>query len=370
MKILVSKYLNARIGSASVNASIRTYKSPGDFIDIDSVVVGDDIEGNVIWYHNSEDLCYYWSGGIDETEFAIKNASFVSDGKKAMLVMAEAKDYFWRKYRDIMPELTGMTIENNGDFLLVFQFLKMQDATIPAILYFKGFTITTKRVTASNSEFHFTLGSSISRNGLREWGSSGIKLRGTMTGNEGNYLLTNYHVAAADFLKKDIFTYSYGEDDDFRFCNMPAWFSNPKKENEIGWLYSGLFNDWHDVALIYLNSDEDMTNETFDGTVINDHIDIFNDPDYVRKNVVLYGAKSGRKSGHILSVNASQRFKQGTKSYYKENLIQITNTSNPGDSGCPVLYNQQLIGLLVGSDTLSSYVLPIQRILNNFYLKL
>lgn len=370
MKTFVSKYLNARIGTASVNAKIRTYKSPGERIDIDSVVIGDDIEGNAIWYLNSEDLCYYWSGGIDETEFAIKDTSFGSDRKKSMLIMAEAKDYFWRKYRDEIPELTGVTIEYNDVFSLVFQYLNLQNSAIPAILYFKGFTIPTSMVIAPNSEFHFILGSSISRRGMEQWGSSGIKLRGTMTGNAGNYLLTNYHVAAVDFMEKDIFIYSYDKDSQFRFCSMPAWFDNPNSTNEIGWLYSGLFTDWHDVALIYLKSDLDMRNVTFDGTEINGHIDIFNDPEYERKHVVLFGAKSGRKSGHILSVNASQRFAQGTKSYYKENLIQITNTSNPGDSGCPVLYNQQLIGLLVGSDTLSSYVLPIQRILNNFYLKL
>ncbi|TCN53080.1 hypothetical protein D0809_20955 [Flavobacterium circumlabens] len=370
MKTLVSKYLNARIGTASVNAKIRTYKSPGELIDIDSVVIGDDIEGNAIWYHNSEDLCYYWSGGIDETEFAIKDTSLGSDRKKSMLIMAEAKDYFWRKYRNGISELTGVTIEYNDVFSLVFQYLNLQNLAIPTILYFKGFAIPTNMVIAPKSEFHFSLGSSISREGQQEWGSSGIRVRGALVNNAGDYLLTNYHVAAADFLNANILTYSLKDEKQIRFCSMPSWNNQFGSPNRIGRLHSGIFNEWHDVALILLRPNLILTNTTFDGTIITGHLNVFNDPDHQGKSVILFGATSGRQEGNIQSVNASQRFQLGSMEYYKENLIQITNYSEHGDSGCPVVFNQQIIGLLIGSDGLFSYVIPIQRIFNTFSLKL
>lgn len=63
MKLTVNKYLNARIGEATTNAACQLYKSPGDTIDVEDVLVGTEIDGNNIWYKNKEDGCFYWSGG-------------------------------------------------------------------------------------------------------------------------------------------------------------------------------------------------------------------------------------------------------------------------------------------------------------------
>lgn len=67
MNLTINKYINARIGNASTNAPCQFYKSPGDTIEAENVIVGTEIEGNSIWYQNKTDGCFYWSGGIEDS---------------------------------------------------------------------------------------------------------------------------------------------------------------------------------------------------------------------------------------------------------------------------------------------------------------
>ncbi|WPV01544.1 hypothetical protein SNE26_07130 [Mucilaginibacter sp. cycad4] len=371
MKITVSKYLNARIGSPSVNATIKTYKSPGDVLSIDAAVIGDDIEGNAIWYHNSEDLCYYWSGGIEEIEFAMATTDIGKKKENTMLLYTEAKGYFWRKFRELYPTINGVGIEHDPIYLLKFQSANLTSVNIPAALYFKGFKINTSIILSTNSIFKsHALGDSISRAKLNEFGSCGIRVKGSATNNSGDYILTNYHVVAPDLLLKKIFNYSADDDTAVLDCNMPSWTKAPNLNNRIGFLYQGQFDEWSDIGIIRLNPGVSLFNTTFNGKKINGHLDVFGDVDYEAKPVVLYGAQSGEKFGIIQSVNASQKFELSGQTYFKDNLIQISNASDHGDSGCPVVLGSKIIGLLIGSDALSSYVIPIQRMLNHFKLKL
>lgn len=66
MKVTVSKYLNVRVGSPSVNAPCYQYLAPGTELEVDgNLYSGDPFDGNTNWY---KDLAgnFYWSGGVDK----------------------------------------------------------------------------------------------------------------------------------------------------------------------------------------------------------------------------------------------------------------------------------------------------------------
>jgi subtilisin family serine protease len=65
MKALVTKQLNRRIGSPSVNAQKLTPLEPGASIEIVKIVTGDKVDGNNAWYQTSEGY-YVWCGGCNK----------------------------------------------------------------------------------------------------------------------------------------------------------------------------------------------------------------------------------------------------------------------------------------------------------------
>ncbi len=64
MKARVKVYLNERTGLPSVNAPNENYFMPGQVIDIEEIVNGDDYEGISVWY-KVKDAGYVWSGGME-----------------------------------------------------------------------------------------------------------------------------------------------------------------------------------------------------------------------------------------------------------------------------------------------------------------
>jgi hypothetical protein len=382
MKVTVNNYLNARSGAASVNAPCFSYKNPGEFIDADQALIGTSIDGISVWYHSKKDGCYYWSGGIDEIEFKIDGLALDQLGENVMLFLAEAKSYYWQKFNTIIDGITGLYISHaNNTHSLCFQVIQItQDVitSLPAVLFYKGFPINREIIEANFAELNWPypgidtprkVSGSLSRMNYPDWGTCGIKVEGTAEANTGTFILTNFHVAAADLLKAGVLSYLKG-DDSVKSVVMPSWNYAKNENNIIGCLYQGLFNEWHDLAIILLYDSSMVTNKTSDGTPILDTLDVFNMKAYQGRAILLYGSYSGKQSGIIISVNSSQIFRLNGKNYFKENLIQLGKISNAGDSGCPVLLDNSLIGILIGADNKYSYVLPIQRIFNYFNLKL
>jgi subtilisin family serine protease len=64
MKATVNSYLNARVGSPSVNAPCYSFVKPGDQVEYSDTVNGDSYEGNTLWLQGKDDI-YYWSGGVE-----------------------------------------------------------------------------------------------------------------------------------------------------------------------------------------------------------------------------------------------------------------------------------------------------------------
>jgi hypothetical protein len=369
MILTISNYLNARSGSPSVNAPTYAYKSPGDTISVDQVVAGDLVSGGTVWYHNADDNCYYWSGGIDTVEFVIDNSAIADLGDDAVMqILTEARNYFWNKFSS---GLAGIGIYNNDGYILSFQFeqgclpdnppegtVSFKDAVIGAFTQPYPGTDTPRRISGSiSAETQFLIG------------TCGIKVKSTIKGNNTAYILTNYHVAASRPLILKQYAYPYPNSDDIP-CVMPAWSYAATAANEIGTLSQGLFNEWHDIAIVQLNSTNSVVNNTFNEVTVLESLDIFNKTSYQGKAVTMYGSMSRDQTSTIKSVSAAQNFRYNGITFKKSDLIQTGQMSQPGDSGAPVLLDGKLIGIILGDDTESTYILPIQRILNYFNLSL
>src|ERR1700744_5797251 len=65
MKVTVTKYLNVRVGSPSLNAPCYQYIAPGSEIEVDGqLYTGDAYDGISTWLKDAGGN-YYWSGGVD-----------------------------------------------------------------------------------------------------------------------------------------------------------------------------------------------------------------------------------------------------------------------------------------------------------------
>ncbi|MBS1511135.1 MAG: hypothetical protein JST86_09855 [Bacteroidetes bacterium] len=389
MKLTVNKYLNARIGSASTGAACQFYRSPGDTITIDQIIMGDELDGNSVWYHCSDDGCYYWSGGIEETTFEITGTDYyqqLSD-RELMTILGEAKNYFWNLFIKTMPELTGMYIGDKTtggavaleNYALVFQVLQKSNSSgnpIPPVLHYKGLTIKTDVTSAQTAVLQQAKpGDSIARtNGLSHWGTLSIKVSRKEEEGLFFYLLTNYHVAAYDLVAAGVYDF------DLTAVNISdrSIVSSPQSntlngQTEIGAVSDGVLNATLDAALVLMNDGADAANTTGNATAIDKTpLDVQGTSQYKNSQVTLYGAKSMIQPSTITSVNSSQIFSYNNGNLFirLHNLIQLQQCSQPGDSGSPILLGNKIIGILVGADDTSSYVIPITGILKYFNIKI
>ncbi len=390
MKLTVNKYLNARIGEASTEAACQFYRSPGDSIEVTAVLVGTRLDGNSIWYKNKADDCFYWSGGVEEIDFNYDalNPDLLNE-KDRMALLAEAKDYYWEYYSARLANLSGIRIGDKyidanataHDDTLVFQVIeKIADVPgnelIPTVLHYRGFAIMTDVVQADIADAQLARpGDSLSRiNSLNDWGSVGVKVFRTEDDETDHFLLTNYHVACNDLLRQNKFSYNLFTDGDIdhRQILVAQNFSDLKNETAIGGMSEGVLNVLYDVSLSLLNSDDLATNTVSPQVSIKTPLDIFNDKTFKDAAVKMYGARSGEQSSTVVSVNSSQVFKYNNGAIRKKiiNLIELERCSNPGDSGSPVLIGNAIIGILVGADNKSTYIIPIKRILDFLNIKI
>jgi hypothetical protein len=384
MKVTVNTYLNARIGKASVAAPCNFYQSPGNTITIDYMLVGDELDGNSIWYHCSDDGCFYWSGGIKETEFEITKVKDFSGDKE--VVLNEAIQYYWSTWKKTIEGFSGA---NTGqklkdgmvaeDHAIVFQVVKKEKSEpvvkgmVPSRVNYRGVCIETDVVQASIAQFQsIHPGDSVSRiRELNESGTIALKVFRREDGRIMHYLLTNYHVAAFDLLRNDQFRYRFPPPITNRQIMVPAQKVNPANEDFIGAFYEGRLSPFFDIALILLNDENEASNE-IDGFTIREFMDVHGDTGSLAgRSVTLYGAVSGKKVSPVVSVHSHQVFGYaGGNTMELLELIQVKRFSVSGDSGSPVIMNGKIIGIHVGADDHFSYAIPIKRVLDFYKLKI
>jgi len=106
VKVTVTKYLNVRVGSASVNAPNYQYLAPGTELEVlDQVFIGDEYEGDVRWLKDEANN-YYWIGGTDYDEL-----------KEAKLLNSNMSNEDYTKFLNQYPgkgEDIGVAILDSG----------------------------------------------------------------------------------------------------------------------------------------------------------------------------------------------------------------------------------------------------------------
>lgn len=392
MKAMVKTYLNIRSDQPAILVNNNPgYYKPGEEIEVNSTVIGQTYKGNNIWYRLGNNA-FVWSGGIEGIEFSWNETDFMAlDQQQQHDILLMAKAYYAGHMLSDEYGVTGIYIgkKMTGDIestvlCLVFQVKEKADQVswkkIPASLPFKGFSIPTDVVEEDLMEMQFQFpgdslagrpGGTLSRVNFQDWGTCSFVAEREEDGFTNFYLVTNYHVAAFDLLRQQKFSYDVAKNDQLLQLVMPSWQADHNQQNKIGFLYKGLFDEWHDTALVRIPDATNVTNLLSAGVKINDVLDLVDDETFLGKMVTMYGGSSGVMSNKkIISVNSSQRGRINGQPFIKNELIQVEKMSNGGDSGSPVLIGDQLIGIIIGADRNNTYVLSAAKIINFFNLKI
>lgn len=374
MKLTVNKYLNARVGSAATSAPCDFYQGPGNTITIDDILIGEEIDGNSIWYHSIDDGCFYWSGGIEELKFEFKTLAAFNGNKST--IINEAIKFYWHEWKNNIPGFTGAFAgfrndQDQSSDCIVFQL--SGSAVVPSKVLYKGFAIDTTIIQASFAKFeHASPGNSISRiNEIDESGTATLKVYRGKAEDDEYYMLTNYHVAAFDLLRAGQFTYKFPPDIVDRQVMIPRQAVDPSNSDFIGAFTEGRLSPNYDVALVLLNDKSEASNR-MDNFTIKDYIDVHDGTkSYVGKQVTLYGATSHQQTKNIISVHSHQLFSySGNNKIDMLQLLQTEKYSEGGDSGSPVIMDKKIVAIHIGSDDKFSYAIPIKRVLKFFNLKI
>lgn len=147
------------------------------------------------------------------------------------------------------------------------------------------------------------------------------------------------------------------------------------ESNPIGTIYKAVRNHEIDAALIEIDPLKFNT--------IMNSIPEIDEPKNVRPltdsdiglAVNLYGANTGYHEGKVTSITANAKIKYSTDSFEILNMIAVENNgvsvSDKGDSGCAVVdSNNAVVGLIVGGDSYTSYIIPIEKMLTKFKVQL
>lgn len=396
--LTVHKYLNLRKGTPSINAQVVGYLNPGEQVEIEDVVIGKAIEGNCIWYKLKSDL-FCWSGGIKEKEFLLPGKSFsqYNENDQVRFLNSLAKDYysFWDKH---INGFVGVSVgaKNNpvlrgGDhqeyktqsiiFLLEQKINKanIEGYVIPEVINYKGFTIATDveqnpkvdayYIMRSNNFIYdgspLLLGGSISRNDNYQMvGSRGLKVK---RGND-YFVLTCYHVIAHNELVKGINEIKADDPKQKdRFVSIPSPVISGLPESNDAYLYEGKITYYYEFAIARLENQYVLNgNQLYEigelKGVMTDYSNL------TGKKVSLFGTRSHLQSGKVLNrfTHPKINFDESMPSRVMYELIETEKISISGDSGAPVVdENNMLVGILVGGNHCRSYIIPIDRILNN-----
>ncbi|OMP75124.1 serine protease [[Flexibacter] sp. ATCC 35208] len=390
MKVVSNSYLNARVGAPSITTSNPSWLRPGDEIDIDSVGIGDTIEGNSIWYHATNN-CYYWSGGIDNIEFEFPGADFSTlTAKEAVEVAINLKNFLFDRYYK-KNYITGIGVGYKNDepadgICMTFLVSQKTDQVtlIPEYFLFKGYRIPTDVKLSASAKTHHYDPTNKERCILADQGNpvhcggrvlNGDKeICGTRTlfisKDEINYMLTCFHVVAMSEIV---------DSTDYFFGDLQAkkiLFSASGKPFQVS---KGALNSFFDYALTEITH-QDMDNKFphpfFTNTLI---------VDYYRKDelelglrLYSFGATSGPQTGIInhVSFDVDLMAHDTIRSY--KGLIRTTKISEPGDSGSPVVgVNGKLIGYVVGgvetaseTDDTCSYLIPWYNVADQLDFKI
>jgi len=213
------------------------------------------------------------------------------------------------------------------------------------------------------------LGLSCSRKGDFPNGTIGLKIYK----NGVPYLLSCYHVLCEPEMNSGITIIDSNTIFDNNAIIISPGTSDGNDHNEIADVTEGILNNTLDVALAKLRNNDDLDNEyyNYNGTP-NGRIELSSEDTANKITVKIYGRTSGKKTSklhdHYQDIVYFNNYPSGTISEL-HGLIVTDSISKPGDSGATVVNkDNKLIGLLVGSNSNKSYLIPINRIFRKLKL--
>jgi len=85
-------------------------------------------------------------------------------------------------------------------------------------------------------------------------------------------------------------------------------------------------------------------------------------------NFKMFGSVSGLQPTKLIEVNASKKASRYNNVLFASKLLVMKRCSVEGDSGAPIFdpTNSHILGIIIGSDNLYSYAIPVDIILNRF----
>lgn len=214
------------------------------------------------------------------------------------------------------------------------------------------------------------LGLSCSRKGSKAMGTIGLKV---FKNNDNTpYLLSCYHVLCSTELNANLSVFNNTSlNADLSIVSPGTIDCKEKPPEPIATVSEGMLNNHIDAALAKLNEDNLLENKFYDyNGRVNGIISLTSNDVKIKRKVYLFGRTSGRKKGVVIdNYHGIVYFDDYPKDTLKDgemwNLILTSKISQKGDSGAAVVdSNNKIIGLLVGSNTKYSIVIPIRTIIN------
>lgn len=405
MQVTVNSYLNARSGSASTKAPNPLFLRPGDSLSIDDSVVGEEIEGNCVWYH-STDGNYYWSGGVQDTDFLFGDKDFkkLETTDKVGIINSlknEKYDFFRQKIRGMTG--CGIGFKNDKRILCLSVYVQSKlpedqlEFSLPETISYKGWSIPTDvktsgrpvthdynpagkdlRLQADNIPLH--CGGSISPLGKTTFGTRTVKVLA-----DGQLCaLTCFHVLFGPFVtNSNPVQYPGIEDLKDQKAIYPGTKLNPDFSGPIqAEILKGQYDGHYDFALVKI-SNVQLKNVILNGDASQDlRITGFYEEKELttgtRLNIRSFGATSGPQSGVITDFkhNTDITLNGVVRTYY--DLLVSEKIAEPGDSGAPVIGpDNRMVGYVVAGtatdDTIDSpktYIMPWYNLYHNQNLTL
>ena len=184
-------------------------------------------------------------------------------------------------------------------------------------------------------------------NGNIEVGTIGVFLKDS----QNIYGLTNYHVVAGDRMANNDFFFN-GNDNNIFVEDQPESFVEGTFSNEI------------DVAFIQLNNHVNTSNTLIDGTTITGYVGGPITPQAIGTTIRIYSRINQQAFDRVMSNNAAI-FDTGFNNIKMKDIIQSAQPiTKHGDSGGPVLIDNSILGIIVGSDDSYDYIIPFFKIRN------
>lgn len=381
MKLTVSKYLNARSGKPSTVSLCPSYKSPGDVLEIDDVTAGEEIDGNAVWYHCNDDGCFYWSGGIAETEFEMHDQALSKLDEKSQAVWMKAlqNDKEWLLSKKIDGYMGCAIGFKNDDplkpvALVIYVDKKRPNPVyqLPAFVSYKGVSIPTdiKELVVAKHQYKpgglipnmlldndtpLQMGGSISPSTLAEIGTRGLKLK---KGGK-SYVLSCFHVLLHD-LKSQGF---YDGKDEQRRALYPSPNSNTQNLRiRNPKITEGVYNEFYDFAVALLEKEGSDIVNSFNDQRFNGFYNESEMPALKGKTVSMVGTSSFLQKGVVFDYNAQIPIEGNAFSF--QNVVVSEKISTAGDSGAPVIDDEnKIVGIVIGGNNENkTFILPVYNL--------